>query len=249
MALPTDIKAAYLVPISDLHVGDPLFDEQKFMRLADWIAQTPNAWVVLLGDLMNTALKSSKSDIYQERLNPQQQLRYAKKLLLPIKDRILAAVEGNHEQRIMREDGIDTTELLADELGVFYSPHSVLLKITLGAGSKNGKPQCYTVYATHGVGSGRTVGAKANSLRRLRDIVLADIYITGHIHWMTAFQETYYVPDTRNNKITETKLTFVSSSSFLKWGGYAEEKLLVPSKLGVPRIRLDGTRKDVHVSI
>jgi predicted phosphodiesterase len=249
VALPQDIEAAYIVPLADLHIGDPLFDEQRCQRLVRWIAETPNAWAVLVGDVMNTATKTSKSDIYQEVMNPHEQLRYAKKLLAPIKDKIIAAVEGNHELRIAREDGINTTELLADTLGVFYSPLSTLMKITLGRCPKNGKRLCYTMYVTHGSGSSRTSGGKVNALRRLRDIVLADVYVMGHIHWMATFLETYYVPDVRNNKIEEVRLTFVSTGSFLKWGGYAEEKSLPPAKLGAPRIRLDGTRKDVRVSL
>ncbi len=250
VALPEDLEAAYIIPLSDLHIGDPLFDERKFQRFADWIKATPNAWVMLLGDLMNSATKSSVSNIYEEVMNPQQQLKYARSLLEPIKEKVLIAVEGNHERRILKEDGINVTEILCEQLGVVYAPRSALLKITLGRRIKNGKPICYTIYATHGAGSGRTTGAKVNTLRRLREIILADVYVMGHIHFMTAFQETYLVPDTRNNKVEEVKLTFVSSSSFLKWGGYAEEKILNPAKLGAPRIRLEGrNKKDVHVSI
>lgn len=242
------LDAAYIIPLSDLHVADPNFDEQKFLRFCTWIQETPNAYVLLLGDLMNTATKNSVSDVYEDVMDPNQQLKYTRKLLEPIKDRVLAIVEGNHERRIKRETAINTTEVLAEMLGLFYSPRSVLLKVRVGK-NKHGKPVVYTIFGTHGLGGGRTWGNKANWLRRLGDIVLADVYVMGHVHQMIAFQDVYYIPDLRNNKVDEVKRTYVSSASFVRWGGYAEEKLLPPSKLGAPRIRLDGGKKDVHVSI
>jgi len=57
------------------------------------------------------------------------------------------------------------------------------------------------------------------------------------------------MPDYRNKKILEIKQAFVSAGSFLKYGGYAERKGLPITKTGTPRIRFDGTRKDIHVSL
>ena len=198
---------------------------------------------------MNTATRTSKSDIYTEQLNPHEQLRYTIKLLAPIKDKVLAVVEGNHERRIARDSGINTTELLAEGLGVTYSPASTLLKITMGRNRKNGKRYCYTLYLTHGTGAGRTAGGKINALRRLREIVLADVYVMGHVHWTASFTENYFVPDVRNNKIDEKTLTFVSTGSFLNWGGYAEEKNMYPNRLGAPRICLYGNTREVEVRL
>jgi hypothetical protein len=66
---------------------------------------------------------------------------------------------------------------------------------------------------------------------------------------MQSYSDYIFVPDTNHKKILQSKRLYVSSGSFLDWGGYAETKILNPSKTGTVRIRLDGTRKDFHASI
>lgn len=250
--LSQELEAIYITPMSDLHIGDPSFDSVKFHGYRKWVEDTPNAYIVLNGDILNTATKSSVSDIYAETMNPKEALNTAVKLFEPVKDRILCLVGGNHERRIYKESGIDISEVLASKLGVHYAGDECYLKIRLGKATGrggNGKPIAYTVYVTHGHGGGRTMGAKVNNLQRLADIVLADIYIMSHVHTMTAHQDVYLVPDTRNNNLLEIKRTFVSSGAFLKRGGYAVTHAYPHNKIGTVRLRLSGTRKDVHVSI
>ena len=243
-----DQDAIYLIPISDVHIGDPNLNDRKLQGYIDWILATPNAYVILNGDIMNTAVRDSVSDIYHETMNPQDQLRYAKKVFEPIADRILCIVRGNHELRVAKSTGIDTCEILAAYLGVYYAGDEALLKLRFGK-RRNGKPLTYIVYCTHGWGGGRTAGAKVNNLSKLANIVIADIYIASHTHFMTAHQDRIYVPDQRNNNLIDMKRTFVSSGAFLERGGYAVQKGYPPAKLGSPRLRLAGDKKDVHVSL
>lgn len=235
-----------------MHIGDPAFDADKFFRYREWVQKTPNAYVILNGDILNTAIKSSVSDIYGETMNPKESLNTAVKIFDPIKDRILCIVGGNHERRIYKDVGFDISEVLAEKLGAYYAGDECYLKIKLGkaTGKKgNGLPIIYSCYITHGWGSGRTPGSKVNNLAKLADIVLADVYIASHTHFMTSHQDIYLVPDKSHNKLIEMKRTFVSSGAFLKRAGYAVTKGYPHSKLGSPRVRLAGEKKDVHVSI
>lgn len=243
-----DLEYVYIIPISDMHVGDRHFDEKKFMSFRRWIEEEPNAFVVLVGDILNCATKNSVSDIYSEIKNPQAAKKYAFELLKPIKNKIIGMTAGNHEKRVWKESGNDIAEDLAMLLECPYDPEGLLLCIKLGQ-NKTKHRVAYTVYITHGCGAGRTIGAKANVLKRASEIVLADIYIIGHIHFMQSFCDYYFVPDVIHKKVIKQKRLYVSSASFLDWGGYAEEKMLPPSKTGCPRVRLDGTKKDFHVSI
>lgn len=247
-----NLESAYIIPISDMHIGDPMFDAEKFFGYRQWIQDTPNAYIVLNGDILNTAIKNSVSDIYSEVLSPKEALETAVKIFTPVKDRILCIVGGNHERRIYKETGMDITEILASKLGVHYAGDECYLKIKIGKAvgkHGNGKPIIYTCYQTHGWGAGRTAGAKVNNLAKMADIVLADIYIASHTHFMTGHQDVYMIPDKSSNKLVEVKRTYVSSGAFLKRGGYAVTKGYPHSKLGSPRIRLNGTKKDVHLSI
>lgn len=243
-----DIDYAYIIPISDLHIGDKYFDEKKFLKIRDFIANETNTYVILCGDILNCATKNSVSDIYSEIKNPQEAKKYAYELLQPISNKIIGLTSGNHEYRIWKESGNDIAEDLAVLLGCEYGREGLLLCVRLGRNKLKNK-LAYTLYATHGYGGGRTVGAKANALKRVSEIVFADIYIIGHIHHMQSFADYYYIPDVIHKKIERRKRLYVSSSSFLEWGGYAEQGLFPPSKTGCPRIRLAGDRKDFHVSI
>jgi hypothetical protein len=243
-------ERGYIVPIADLHIGDPLFHEKKFIKMRDWIAETPNVVVPLVGDILNCATKNSKSDIYGEKMNPNDALKYAVELLEPIRDKIIGSVRGNHCIRVYRESGLDIAENLAERLGVPYAPEGILYNIKFDRypNLRTGKIN-YTVYTNHGIGGGRTKGSKVNVVHRLSDIVLADLYISAHVHSANGDKDRYFVPDTRAGKITSMTMTYASAGSYLDYGGYAEAGLMKPSKLGTCRIRLSGLRKDLHVSI
>lgn len=247
--LPKEWDCCYLTPIADCHIGDPNFDEQKLMRYIDWIKKTDNARAILVGDIMNTATKESVSDSYSEVMNPMQQLNYATKLFEPIKDKILAVTTGNHERRIMRSTSIDTSAMLAASLGAFYREDGLFLKIRVGKNARDTKRVTYLIYATHGFGGGKKMGGKANNLQSISNNIFADVYIIGHTHTLQAFQDIFLMPDPQNNTVREIKRTYCNAAAFLKYGGYGEEKGYTPSKLGTVRLRLDGKRKDCHVSI
>jgi hypothetical protein len=246
-----DIENAKIIPLGDLHIGDPLFDEGKFIKLRDWILNEPNVFVILMGDLLNCATKNSVSDTYSEIQNPQEAKKYAIKLLEPIKGKVLGAIIGNHEQRIWKESGIDVVEDIAEKLGCPYGREGLLLNIKMGqiGNFKHKQKINYSIYCAHGTGAGRTIGAKANTLKRASEIVLADIYCIAHIHFMQSFADYYYVPDIIHKKIIKQKRLYCSSASFLNWGGYSETKMFSPNKTGVVKIILSGKRKDYHCSL
>lgn len=238
----------YLVPLSDFHVGDKRFDGDKLQGYIDWIRERPNAYSFLNGDLMDAITVSSVGNIYDADMTPNDQLKYVKRALEPIGDRVLGVVEGNHERRISTKTGIDVSEMIAEHLGAPYSREMMALKLRFGQG-RNGKPMVYTLLYTHGTGGGRTQGGKSNALARMGLIGLFDVYSIAHIHHMSTFQQVFMVPDLQNGQIMERKLTFVSSGSYVRYGGYAAEKMYSPVKLGSPRVRMSGRSRDVHVSI
>src|SRR5690606_42121984 len=101
-----------LVPLGDVHIGAAEFDERFFLRKLEWIAAEPNRFAIINGDLLNMAVRYSKSDIYSEVIRPQDAKRWALKALRPIADRILSATTGNHEERRSEEH---TSELQSRE--------------------------------------------------------------------------------------------------------------------------------------
>ena len=107
-----DFKEVSILPIADLHLGDPRSDFKQIMTYIEYIKTTPNAFCILNGDLMDAAIQSSIGDTYGAALQPMEQLSQCVKLFDPIKGKILCVLPGNHEFRVYRTDGLDLTLIM-----------------------------------------------------------------------------------------------------------------------------------------
>lgn len=248
--LPEEFESVSLVTLADLHKGALECNEEKFVRCRDWILAAPNRLALDCGDTINNAVKSSVSDVYRETCRPREQVKQSVKLLKPLADakRLPFIMPGNHEWRSDREVDLSPAEQIADMLGVPYVEDGAYLKIRLGKGV-NGKPICYTVYVTHGSGSGKTEGAVANQLREMSISNLAHVYVMAHRHIALSFEDEYAVPDLQNNQMMMWHRLFVCAPSFLEWGGYAERKQLRRRRTGAVRIDLNGRERRATVTI
>ena len=217
--------------LSDMHIGDANADLPTLKKIVEHIRNTPNMYVILLGDILNTALKTSKSDIYSETLNVMEAQKLALELLLPIKDKILAMTPGNHENRVWKEVGVDLSLWLAEKLSVQdrYRNNNIALTIQFGS-DVNGNPFRLNIFGQHGAyGGGRRLGAAMNALEDLDGIVgNADIYIRAHTHQPIQGSRNIFLFDDKGNIHRRTKYYF-NSPSVLNYGGYAAEKGYKPT--------------------
>ena len=217
--------------LSDMHIGDSNADLPTLKKIIEHIKNTPNMYVILLGDILNTALKTSKSDIYSETLNVMEAQKLALELLFPIKDKILAMTPGNHENRFWKEVGVDLALWLAEKLGVQdrYRNNNIALTIQFGS-DVNGNPFRLNIFGQHGAyGGGRRLGAAMNALEDLDGIVgNADIYIRAHTHQPIQGSRNIFLFDDKGNIHRRTKYYF-NSPSVLNYGGYAAEKGYKPT--------------------
>lgn len=240
-------------PMSDLHIGDMNCDYKLIMQRIEHIKNTPNAYCILDGDLMDTAIQSSIGDTYGASLQPMEQLKHCVKLFEPIKDKILAVLPGNHEHRIYKTDGIDITELMCSQLGIHdkYSPTTALLFVRFGkqSSSRHNRPQLYTIYVTHGSGGGRKEGGKVNRLADLASIVDADVYITGHTHLPLVFKESYYRTSGQNSSVALVDKLFINTASMLDYGGYGDRQGFKPASKKSPILHLNGTYREMIAEI
>ena len=242
-------------PMADLHIGDMMSDFKLIMERINYIKETPNAYVILGGDLMDTAIASSIGDTYGANLQPMEQLKQCVKIFEPIKDKILAVLPGNHENRVYKSDGLDLTAIMCSQLGIAdrYSSTTALLFIRFGCGSGGGhknRPQLYTVYVTHGsAGGGRREGGKANRLADLASIVDCDIYIHAHTHLPLIFKESFFRPSRTNSSVELVDKLFVNTAAALNYGGYGDKAGFKPASKRSPVIYLDGTKHDMSAKL
>lgn len=238
-------------PMSDLHIGDSCSDFKLIVERIEYIKNTPNAYCILNGDLMDTAIASSIGDTYGANLQPMEQLKHCVKIFDPIKDRILAVLPGNHENRVYKSDGLDITELMCAQLGISdrYSPTTALLFIRFGKADR-GRPQLYTLYVTHGSGgSGRREGGKVNRLADLASIVDSDIYIHAHTHLPLVFRESFYRVSGSNSTVALVDKLFVNTAASLNYGGYGDKAGFKPASKCSPVIYLDGEKRNMWAKL
>ena len=214
-----------LYVLSDLHIGDSLCDIKKIKEVVDFIKKDRNMYVILLGDILNTALANSKSDIYSEVMNISEAQKLAVELLSPIKDRILAMVSGNHENRVWRETGLDLSLWMAEKLGCEdkYRLGGLALTVDFGKTPKNRKYRL-KIFGQHGSRGGRKLGGPLSAVEEMDGIVSnADIYIMGHTHQSVQGERRVYQFNSQGNLEVQHKCYF-NVPAFLKYGGYGYEK-------------------------
>lgn len=229
--LETDGNNLKIYVLSDAHLGDANADIPTLKKIINFIKETPECYCILLGDILNTALKNSKSDIYSETLSVMDAQKLALELLTPIKDKIIAMTPGNHENRVWREVGVDLSLWLAEKLGLEdrYRNNAISLSIQFGK-DINGNPFRLNIFGQHGqYGGGRKLGSAMNALEDLDGIVgNADIYIRAHTHQPIQGSRNVFLFNDQGNIEKSTKYYF-NSPSVLNYGGYAFDKGYKPT--------------------
>jgi len=228
----------YVYPLGDVHLGAKRHSPELWEDWLGYLRSRKTSSMLGTGDFLNTAIVGSKSDVYDERMTVGQAKRLLTRQLRPLaeENRLDALMPGNHEVRITRAIGDCPIHDVADTLGVNYVEAAALFVYTVGE-------QTYEVYMRHGTGMGQSLATLAKS----GYVIGADVYVTGHTHRQAVTADDYF--GRIDSKITRRKRYFVSSGSFMGYERYAAERGYPPSRMGAPRILLDGRRWDVHVSI
>ena len=251
--LPSELKYIELHVFADEHLGDEHCDIKRLIQRIEYVRDTPNAYCILNGDILDNATRTSIGDTYTQEFNPMEQLQKAVDMFEPLKDKILCITHGNHENRTYKKEGINLSYLLATQLGLSdkYTSTSAVLFIRLGKGSSHmhGRKICYTIYALHGSGGGRKEGAKAIRLADLASIVDCDIYLHGHTHLPMVMKQGYHRVDQTSSTVAYVDKLFVNTAANLKYGGYGEAGAFKPSSMDTPVIYLDGTKKEFKAKL
>lgn len=255
----------YLIPIGDLHRGDQHLSARGLDKLKgyiEWVLERPNARIFLMGDILNVASRTSKTNPF-ESMSGNDEYEKAVQLFKPVSKQILGCITGNHEQRMYKDYGFNPLMPFCTELGIPYCGFSAALHLRVGKYRRGDTyNQTYWGFAHHGNGGGGTLGAALNKKAKLQEIVHGmDFYMAGHDHQLIVGTRNILLP--RDTRIVHQRVHYIDTGSFLDWdGSYAEEAAMPIGKQGAPRIRLDGRRNpgsnnpektythhDIHVSI
>lgn len=227
-------------PISDVHYGSLEHMASEWKAFCNKILADDKAYVILNGDLINNGVRSvGFGNPFDEVVRPMEQKKGMVEFLKPIRDRILCIVSGNHERRTLKDVDIDLTYDIASKLNLeeLYRRDIAFMKLSLGTRQRDGSPKAsYTFAVTHGAGGGIYTGATVNRNERFGNIIDGlDCLIVGHTHKGTVTRPSKIVIDRKNSTVTMQDYTVISSVSWLSYGGYAAQKMLLPATVAQPQ--------------
>ncbi len=213
-----------LYPIGDFHYGSEQCDVDFIKRVIKEIQHNPNAKWVGMGDFIENAIPGSPGDIHSQTVPPgQRQMDDICELLLPIADKGLFLIAGNHEARSRRNTGIIPEQYISLKLNIPYKGFSCLARFSLFQSTSQQYRSCIA-YFHHNCGGGYTRGGKVNKAEQLRLLVpTADAIFAGHFHITSRVAFTWFEAG-MGQVIERVGYDYITGSA-LTWNkSYAEEK-------------------------
>lgn len=241
-------KEIVVIPVSDVHLGALEHCHKEWEAFCKFVMETPNCYVLLGGDLINNSIRTSVANPFDEVIRPREQKIRMVENLKPIRDRLLCAVSGNHERRTTVSSDMDLTyDIMAKlDLEHLYRENIAFVKLCLGTRkARETSETSFILGVTHGAGGGIFTGAAINRNERFGNIIEGlDALVVGHTHKGAVTRPSKIVVDSNHNKVSVKSYTVVSSVSWLNYGGYAAQKMLLPSQSALPQRLIFGGTKD-----
>ena len=248
-----------IIPVSDTHLGSPECREEEFRRFISSVAETPNVYLTLGGDLIDNGTRGSVTNPFRATMPPHIQKREMANILFPVRDRILCLVPGNHERRSGKDADDDPLYDIACKLDLehLYREDLAFVKIQLGiekneAGNRPGTYQrpTYVLVVSHGNGGGMLPGAAVNRGQRFGYVFEGmDLLVLGHTHVPYNIKYSKIRIDPRNNVVSEQPFKVLCATSWLEYGGYAMRKGLNPSAFAEQTCVLSGKNKNIRITM
>jgi len=227
-----------LVILSDWHVGSKACDMKLIRATLNYIKRNKNVYVIILGDLLDMVTYHSKGLVGEQELLGTDQFKTVVNLLKPIRDRILFAITGNHENRTVKESATDVMDLICFNLGIEYAGFEKLFCIKV-------RESFIKCFAHHGAGGGTTPAGKLNALLKLHwRFPDANIIFGGHTHDNVDPQKLIPFID-RTGNIKHKVQQYVSAGSALRSDiGYAAQGAYPPTPTCMKIVRIDINKSD-----
>lgn len=226
--------------IGDLHVGAIECNRKAWEDFCQKILADKNARLCVLGDLLDNGTKQSVTNCFEASMRPREQKKYLMNCLAPLSERILCAVQGNHEYRNRDVDDDPLYDVFCKlDLEDIYRPNAAFVRLSIGSRNNgNGTEkalQNYVLAVLHGTGGGILSGATINRNERFSYILEGvDVLAVGHTHKGIVSKPSKIVVNCNNNSVTQKSMTVISACSWLSYGGYALNKMLLPHQAQDP---------------
>ena len=243
---PGDI---HVIPVADVHLGALECAVGAWEAFLRRFLATKDTFLILAGDLLNNSVRGvGFANPFDETMRPKEAKRRMVEYLEPIKDRILCVVSGNHERRTAKDSDQDLTYDICSKLDIehLYRENMAFLRLKLGQRTNANKPDStYAVCVTHGAGGGIYTGAAVNRNERFGNIIDGlDCLIAAHVHKGFVSKPSKVVIDTTSGQVSMRHYTVISCVSWMNYGGYAAQKMLLPAHAAEPQVLTFSTGKN-----
>lgn len=246
-----------LFPIGDIHAGSIHCAEKEIKDKIAEIKGDSKAYILGMGDYADSITQNDKrfdtdglATWVEKRNIMESQRRWLRALFEPVKGKIIALGTGNHEEAVHNISQDDLVGNLCYDLKVPYGGYVYYADLVF-IRKNSGETHLFQILCWHGAGSARTDGARTNTMLRLVNDFVADIYITAHLHGIKGERPQRIVCEKGIVKVH--KLVSVMSGSWLRAYtqgdviSYAEMKGLKPTAIGCPVIEITPNTGEVKV--
>jgi hypothetical protein len=224
-----DAESITVAVIGDLHMGSWATDYDLFCEITDEIINTPNLYVILVGDLLQMSIKlRGVLEVSDNALPPKWQMRFLESWLLDIKHKVIASTWDNHS--VMREENASGFSQYSN----IFSKH-VIYHDNIGHIDISVRDQTYKVAAAHFF-RGRTMLNPVHGQMRYMRMTSNDreICIAGDSH----------VPGIMDYEEGGAKRVAINCGS-IQNGGYGKRFFSLLNSPVFPCFKLSGEKHDV----
>ena len=213
---PDEMDVLRVYALGDVHVGSPQYNERAIRKKIEIIQNDPNGVVCICGDLGDFGLKNSKTNIYEATMTIREQLEYIYELFLPITDKIVSVVPGNHEERLTKEVGTCPLYDLCVRWGIqdVYRQNAAILKLGFGSYYKGSRPVVFFGVTSHG-------SSRNKHQRFISCFDGIDFFISGHTHTPSYTPHGKIRIDAINEVATHVPHKEIVVDANLATGGYS----------------------------
>lgn len=245
-ATPKEFEFIEIYPIHDLHYGSDKFNMTKWKAIKKDILDKPYRYVIWVGDLMENAVPTSKSSMFEQTCSPLEQREFVTEQFIDLAERTISIVDGNHEyNRSTKMAGLFPlydSACIAHIQSRYRSAFSISdIAVGHGADRHPNNQFRYVIFSTH----------RAKTLKNFAscdELEGMDIFLSGHDHEPTDKPRAKLSYNPIRKTVAIKNIENINCGSFLDWaGGYASRIGLRPQSEKFYKIVLDG-RKEKKVT-
>jgi len=224
--------------MGDLHFGNPNTDNKRIQQEVEVIKNTPNSFVVLMGDMVDGIFWGGASQSEQNQTMGEQ-YGFLRTLFKELKDKIITGVSGEHDSKWASKSGSDPYDIMTAETGAPYVRGVAEIGINVG-------DWLYKLVASHKARGHSMYNKNHPTYRESRfHLQGGDIYASAHNHQKQVSQEVLRDFGGETREVTHVAIgSYKSKDEYGDRSGFPQQK---DGEMYGASVRLHKDRKKVDV--